>query len=464
MLLLKYIHKYIFLRYVIERKRVKNSIAFFHLYCSSGGGGERVLWHTIKAILNKYPQYTIYIYSHNGIKAEDKLNILLKVKNLFKIDLITESHFIDKIEFVPLLGSPLIEARLYPYLTLLGQTIGSIILAIEAAFRLTPEIYFETIGFAFTLPIFRSLACKVITYVHYPTISSDMIENVEIGTHASFNNRELFVKYVYFRKLKLLYYKILAFSYGLAGRRADLVLVNSSWTQKHIDSLWKIKTHVVYPPCDIENFKQINSTRPTPTSSSSSSTNGLNIISVAQFRPEKNHQLQIEAFDSYLSETGAYDSKLVLYGGCRDESDKERVRYLRDFIHRLELSSNVEIIVDASFKRLVEGMKQADVAIHTMENEHFGIVLVECMAAGLISIAHNSGGPKGDIIDDNQNGFLANDIHDFSEKLVLISKMNQGERKVLKENAIKKSECFSAQVFEDNFLKLVEKHFKNSSV
>lgn len=38
------------------------------------------------------------------------------------------------------------------------------------------------------------------------------------------------------------------------------------------------------------------------------------------------------------------------------------------------------------------------IGIHTMEYEHFGIALVEMMAAGLITIAHNSAGPAMDII------------------------------------------------------------------
>lgn len=442
------------IRYLISRKRLKNSIAFFHLHCSSGGGGERVLWHTAQALLNNFPQHTIYIYSHNGIKKEDKSKILIKVRDLFKIDLIHD-HLNDRIEFIPLTLSPLIEAKRYPYLTLLLQSLASVLLGIEACIRLIPDLYIESIGFAFTLPIFKLLSCKVITYVHYPTISSDMIENVRIGTHSSFNNRELFVRYEFFRKLKLIYYKLLVTVYRFAGRRADLVLVNSSWTKKHIDSLWNIEAHVVYPPCDIDNFNIVNTTRHLHQQEQDQSSNGLSIISIAQFRPEKNHQLQVEAFDLFL-ETSACDSKLVLYGGCRDDGDKKRVSCLKDFVHRLGLSSNVEIYVGASFERLIDGMRQADVAIHTMENEHFGIVLVECMAAGLICVAHNSGGPKTDIIDDGKNGFLANNIHDFSEKLVLISRMTENEREKMRQAAVEKSRLFSARVFEDSFLSLMK--------
>lgn len=36
-----------------RRKRDGANIAFFHPYCNAGGGGERVLWVAIKAILTR---------------------------------------------------------------------------------------------------------------------------------------------------------------------------------------------------------------------------------------------------------------------------------------------------------------------------------------------------------------------------------------------------------------------------
>lgn len=46
----------------------------------------------------------------------------------------------------------------------------------------------------------------------------------------------------------------------MAGRTADVVMVNSSWTEAHINSLWNHKgcTHKVYPPCDITSLKAIS--------------------------------------------------------------------------------------------------------------------------------------------------------------------------------------------------------------
>ena len=43
-------------------------------------------------------------------------------------------------------------------------------------------------------------------------------------------------------------------------------------------------------------------------------------------------------------------------------------------------------------------MAESLIGLHTMWNEHFGISVVEMMSNGLITIGHNSGGPKSDII------------------------------------------------------------------
>ena len=49
-----------------------------------------------------------------------------------------------------------------------------------------------------------------------------------------------------------------------------------------------------------------------------------------------------------------------------------------------------------------------------MWNEHFGIAVVELMAAGLITIAHDSGGPKMDIIQPGMTGYLANTAEEYT--------------------------------------------------
>jgi alpha-1,2-mannosyltransferase len=114
----------------------------------------------------------------------------------------------------------------------------------------------------------------VIAYVHYPTISSDMLEVVEQGRE-TFNNQAIYAQSDLYRRIKLFYYEYFASMYGYAGYRADAVMVNSSWTAGHIEQLWDIpdRTFIVYPSCDTATLVQfpLKSRQPI-------------IISVAQFR------------------------------------------------------------------------------------------------------------------------------------------------------------------------------------
>lgn len=71
--------------------------------------------------------------------------------------------------------------------------------------------------------------------------------------------------------------------YGLAGAFARVVMVNSSWTCAHIRQIWWNWSDplLVYPPCDTELLQAIPLDRPLKR---------LFMVSVAQFRPEKNHR------------------------------------------------------------------------------------------------------------------------------------------------------------------------------
>ena len=54
--------------------------------------------------------------------------------------------------------------------------------------------------------------------------------------------------------------------------------------------------------------------------------------------------------------------------------------------------------------------------MHTMKHEHFGIAVVELMSSGIITIAHNSAGPKTDIIGPSKKpvGYLADDKDSYT--------------------------------------------------
>lgn len=67
---------------------------------------------------------------------------------------------------------------------------------------------------------------------------------------------------------------------------------------------------------------------------------------------------------------------------------------MQDLAKHLAIDENVEFKLNIPFSELVSELQRGTIGLHTMWNEHFGISIVECMAAGLIMVAHASGGPK----------------------------------------------------------------------
>ena len=57
------------------------TIAFFHPYCDSGGGGERVLWCGINALKRKFPYAKFIVYTGDTHVMRDQ--IIDKVKDRF---------------------------------------------------------------------------------------------------------------------------------------------------------------------------------------------------------------------------------------------------------------------------------------------------------------------------------------------------------------------------------------------
>ncbi len=56
---------------------------------------------------------------------------------------------------------------------MLGQSLGSALLAWEALCAYVPDVWIDTTGCAFTYGVAKLLAqCSVAAYVHYPTITS----------------------------------------------------------------------------------------------------------------------------------------------------------------------------------------------------------------------------------------------------------------------------------------------------
>ena len=75
----------------------------------------------------------------------------------------------------------------------------------------------------------------------------------------------------------------------------------------------------MFPPCSVEDFQRLES-KAVPEKE-------FRIVSLAQFRPEKDHMLQLKSLKTlqkHLSDSEFKKVKLVLVGSCRDHEDEQR--------------------------------------------------------------------------------------------------------------------------------------------
>ena len=88
------------------------------------------------------------------------------------------------------------------------------------------------------------------------------------------------------------------------------------------------------------------------------------------------------------------------------------------------------------------------------------------MAAGTVMLAHDSGGPKLDIVVQHSNkptGFLASDVDSYAAAMKTIFEMSPSERLEMRENARESISRFSEEEFETVFLMLCEPLLKDLS-
>jgi alpha-1,2-mannosyltransferase len=136
----------------------------------------------------------------------------------------------------------------------------------------------------------------------------------------------------------------------------------------------------------------------------------------------------------------------MLIGSCRNEDDYKRVRNLKELAKNLGLEHKVEFKLNFTFDNLLISLAESAVGLHSMVDEHFGIGVVECMAAGTIILAHNSAGPKMDIVvpfKGEKTGFLAESEEEYADALYSIYTMSDKKRASIREAAREHVKKFS---------------------
>ena len=158
-----------------------------------------------------------------------------------------------------------------------------------------------------------------------------------------------------------------------------LVLANSYWTLGLFRRVWGdgYRSYVLHPPVDVEFF----------------GCGGYKedlVVTVSRFTPEK----RIEDLVYAAKELEGY--RFVFAGSTHAYSDSV-IRAIRERAERLG-AKNIEILVNLSREDLRDLLCRARYYVHPPYPEHFGISVVEAMAAGCIPIVYRDGGAWTDVV------------------------------------------------------------------
>lgn len=162
-----------------------------------------------------------------------------------------------------------------------------------------------------------------------------------------------------------------------AAQRPNYLIANSTFTKDQIKKYYHRKAEVIFPPVDIDKFKN---------SISESSKKGL--LAIGRQTPYKKIDLAISAanklgLDITVVGNGPEHSKLMKMA-----------------------ASNVNFVTNATDKDVIKYMASAKAFIFPGIDD-FGIVAVEALASGTPVVAYGVGGPN-DYIVDGVNGLLFN--------------------------------------------------------
>jgi len=218
------------------------------------------------------------------------------------------------------------------------------------------------------------------------------------------------------------------------------IICNSVFTEKWVKKTYHSNnTIVLYPPVDTSKFKN-------------KSTKLNQILSISRFSESLNSKRQdilIEAFKMFSKSNKDY--KLIL-AGASDSDNK-----LLDKFRKISKGYPISFKINPSFQELIDLYAQSKIFWHAAgfgidennfpeKTEHFGIVLVEAIAAGCIVFAVDKGGVR-EIITDGNNGFLYTD----AQSLVRLTSKHLGDS-ISKDRNIDR---FSIDSFKNNLLKIL---------
>jgi glycosyltransferase involved in cell wall biosynthesis len=273
---------------------------------------------------------------------------------------------------------------------------------------------------------------KGICYIHY--------------THAArFNFKEyMATKYKTTLRGKLVWriHKTLFPRFYLVDRKPEkwILVANSMITRQHATKTFHVDIEDVILPNPPVASKVINKMW----KNSSFEKENL-IVCVGRFEFEKHFT---EVLHALVSLKKKINVKLSLIGFAYDE------RRIFEVIRMLGLEENVELLVNAERRTLIEGLLRAKAIVHPTPHEPFGIAVVEGMAAGCIPIIRRGfNGPWMEITQKGAYGLGFNSVDELGNMLLkAIMRYDDFDINAVTSKALE----FDETVFKEKFLRMLK--------
>jgi len=265
-----------------------------------------------------------------------------------------------------------------------------------------------------------------ILYMHYPTFA--LIKETPVNKYS---------KSLFWRLYFTPYEKIQ--SQLVKKRRWKILLTNSEFSKEAIRKYVGAEAIILYPPVDVNDFLKVSENK----------NREDKVVLCGRYTPEKNYEFALKVA-SHLPGV-----KFIIIGAYSGKVSGAYYSKLTRIKEKLGLN-NVKLLKNVSREEQLRIYSKSKVFMHAMINEHFGIAVVEGMAAGLIPIVHKSGGPWLDIVDRGKFGLGYSNISE-AVKAIKYALNNYGN---LRENALARAALFHKDNFINNFIKVV-KEFGN---
>jgi alpha-1,2-mannosyltransferase len=268
-----------------------------------------------------------------------------------------------------------------------------------------------------------------IQYVHYPTFSE--FESVSINLKYS---RSLFWR-IYISPYKLMH------RFFESYLKTGVLVTNSTYSKKAVRKHLGRNSIVIFPPVEVEAFAAV----------AKDNKREKKVVSCGRYSPEKNYEYVLEAANRLR------DVKFAVVGSFSGEKSMKYYEKLRSITSEKSLA-NVELLKALTFKDLLTLYGTSKVYMHAMKNEHFGIAVIEAMAAGLVPVVYRGGGPWEDILKARQghHGFSYENL-DEAANIIKMLLANENLRKEIVERNLVYVKEFSDTLFKQKFIKLVNK-------